>query len=340
MKPVPFIAENADAALKQIHEQLGETAVVLSVRKLPSNGLSRLLHRPGQIEVMACVPEEQPARKVHDVPQGQDAYSPFGDIGELEAPLMIRAPRAWRSISWLESLGLLPQLADRLEEKVRTLHGEDPPLMPITEWAFVRKALAGFWHAPPEIERGRGRPHVFIGPPGSGKTTLLCKWLTKSILSEDASAHVWRLDGASANMAEFLTLHCEMLNVPLERFWTPTTQLEDFLFIDLPGTEAHDPQALTALREQLATLPQPHIHLVLNAAYDTTILFEQFNAFAAFKPEDLIFTHLDEERHRVKLWNFVLGTNCALSFLSGGQKIPGEFHRANSLLLFPSDKCR
>jgi len=340
MKPVPFIAENAELALKQIHEQLGEKAVVISVRKLPVNGLSRLLHRHGQIEVMAGVPEETPVRKIHDVPQGEDSYSPFGDIPDLEMTPTVRAPRDWRSVSWLESLGLLPQLADLLEEKVRRLHGDDPPLMPITEWAFVRKALSGFWKEPAEIQRSSGRPHVFIGPPGSGKTTLLCKWLTKSVLSEDAGAHVWRLDGGTANMAEFLTLHCEMLNVPLDRFWSPLGHPADFLFVDLPGVEEHDTQALNALRDQLATLPQPHVHLVLNAAYDTSILFEQFNAFSGFKPDDLIFTHLDEERHRVKLWNFVLGTNCSLSFLSGGQKIPGEFHRANSLLLFPSEKCR
>jgi len=92
------------------------------------------------------------------------------------------------------------------------------------------------------------------------------------------------------------------------------------------------------LRDVLFSLPQPHIHLVLNAAYETTLLFEQFNAFAPLMPEDLIFTHLDEEHRRVKLWNFVLGTNCSLGWLGGGQKIPGEFRHAESSLLFPHGK--
>jgi flagellar biosynthesis GTPase FlhF len=48
---------------------------------------------------------------------------------------------------------------------------------------------------------------------------------------------------------------------------------------------------------------------------------------------------MDEERRRVKLWNFVLGTNCCVSFLSGGQKIPGDFHRAETGILFPSEKA-
>ena len=80
-----------------------------------------------------------------------------------------------------------------------------------------------------------------------------------------------------------------------------------------------------------------HIHLVLNAAYETTVLFEQFRAFAPLKPDGLIFTHMDEERQRVKLWNFLLGTNCSIDFLSAGQKIPGEFVQAESALLFPRE---
>jgi len=108
----------------------------------------------------------------------------------------------------------------------------------------------------------------------------------------------------------------------------------------LPGADYHHPASLKTLRELLFSLPQPHLHLVLNAAYDTSLLFEQFNAFAPFMPEDVIFTHLDEEPRRVKLWNFVLGTNCSLSWLGGGQKIPGEFNRAESSLLFPHTNPR
>ncbi len=112
------------------------------------------------------------------------------------------------------------------------------------------------------------------------------------------------------------------------------------MFVDLPGVECHSAAAMKALREVLSSLPAPHIHLVLNAAYETPLLFEQFNGFAPLMPEDLIFTHLDEEPRRVKLWNFVLGTNCSLGWLGGGQKIPGEFHRAESSLLFPHKNLR
>jgi flagellar biosynthesis protein FlhF len=341
MKSSAFIAENASDAVRLVQENLGPDAVITSVRKLPANGFARLLNRPGQIEVTASVPE----KPRHLVPQGVDVYVPFGENNEPlpDGDVPFPPPRAahhWRSIAWLESLGLLPEFADRLESRLRATHGPKPPEMPIAEWAAVRDTLAAFWRPPQHVEDGTGRPHVFIGPPGSGKTTALCKWLTAAVLRGEHRARVWRLDGETANTSEFLSLHCEMVGVPVERFWDGTNAGEELLFVDLPGVECFTGAGMKALREVLSSLPAPHVHLVLNAANETVLLFEQFNWFAQATPEDLIFTHLDEEHRRVKLWNFVLGTNCSLGWLGGGQKIPGEFHRAESSLLFPHKKLR
>ena len=104
MRLIPFIAESAAAALEQIHQQLGPEAVVVSVRRLPANGISRLWHHTGNIEVMACAfdKEEEPRRKVHTVPPGQDVYVPFAEKvrpAEPAAP----APRAFPG-RWLQRL--------------------------------------------------------------------------------------------------------------------------------------------------------------------------------------------------------------------------------------------
>jgi flagellar biosynthesis protein FlhF len=350
VKLVAFQAKDANTALSRIHAELGPDAVVISVRRLPPDGIARLWQRYGKLEVTAGVPLEPEATKeipasdsVPPPPQNplrnENARLPFTNRTAFEATPAQTVSRAtagrWRCIAWLEAKGLLPAFVEQLEEKIYRLHGSEPLATAEAEWSAVTNLIICHWREARQIMSGTGRPHVFIGPAGSGKTTALCKWMASAVLLNEQRVGVWRLDGETANAAEALTLHCESLGVPVERFWNAPAEAPDLLFVDLPGVETHNAEALAALREQVARLPQPHVHLVLNASVENTILFEQFEAFKEFAPEDIIFTHVDEERRRVKLWNFVFGTNCPISFLSTGQKIPGGFQRAEPALLFP-----
>jgi flagellar biosynthesis GTPase FlhF len=130
-----------------------------------------------------------------------------------------------------------------------------------------------------------------------------------------------------------------MLGLKVERFWPQSREPADLLLVDVPGVQMRDAEGLSALLAQLKELGEPHIHLVLNAAYETTLLFEQIHAFLPFQAEDLAFTHLDEEQRRIKLWNFVLGSTFQLRFLSAGKNVSGEIFRAEPSLLFPTKKA-
>lgn len=329
MEVLQFIAPNAAAALAQIHQQLGPDAVVLSVRPLPVEGVARFLPKQKRIEVLAGLPEAN----THPIAEN-DFTSHASRPASSEPTVQNQTSNRWKSIAWLEAMGLFPEYARRLQDHVSTLH-PNPPAPLEAEWSAVNAALNQFWRSAPPLEDGFPvRPHVFIGPPGSGKTTALCKWLTLATLMEERAARVFRLDGCSANTADHLAIHCEMLGTPVERFWMQPNNRAELVFIDLPGVDFRDPNALLALRSQLATLPNPHVHLVLNAAYESSTLLAQYHAFSILKPHDLIFTHLDEESRRVKLWNFVFGAGTPIRFLSASQKIPGEFQPAAPEFLF------
>jgi flagellar biosynthesis GTPase FlhF len=324
MRLVSFSAETPAAALAQIHKELGPEAVVLAVRPMAASGLARLWPKRRGVEVLAGVADEQDELAPDEMPQeGRGLQSDLvPEVGRAGPS----APSSTRDSGTLSSPA---SFSGGLRTARPTLR-IDPTRGPL---------------APPLYD-GTGRPHVFLGPPGVGKTTLLCKWLVTAVLSEGRAARLWRLDGTAANTAELLNVYGEMFGLTVERFWqtpcagapvSPPRSPLDFeaeeapvearqvLLIDLPGVEVGDAQALCMAKEQLAALPSPRLHLVLNAAYEVTTLLEQYRAFAPFQPEDLSFTHLDEEKRHDKLLGFATGTNCPVRFLSGGQKIPGQF---------------
>jgi flagellar biosynthesis protein FlhF len=339
MKLAAIIAESPNEALSRVQEELGPDAVIVSVRKLRPEGISWFWRPSKKIEVTACVPDK-PTVETRPLIENQRDTPPSGGKMAVGRWTGKSAEGLWRSIAWLESNGLLPMFARQLEDKAQKLYGTRPLPAMQDEWTAITDLIVCHWLSCGQPITGTGRPHVFIGPPGSGKTTALCKWIASAVVSNNYCIRVWRLDADSANSSELLDLHCELMGVPVERFWKASDDAADLQFVDLPGVEMRDNGAMAALREHLSILPRPHVHLVLNAAYESSILFEQFRAFESFAPEDIIFTHLDEEHRRVKLWNFVLGTKCPISFLGAGQKIPGEFRRAEPALLFPQKKAQ
>ena len=330
-----FLARDANHAIAQIRQELGPEAVVAHVRPAPVTGLSRLWRRPG-IEVLADLPdptpEAEPAQPAEPAPKPIPTPEPPStapNLAGLDEPIVGSS-----SCRLLESIGLLPILAERVWEHALSCHAGNPPDGPAQEFEWAKSALASFWQvqkdpaSAPSVE-------VFVGPHGSGKTTVLCKWLTQSVFSQGRQSCVWRLDGPGANFATHLDLHCEMLKVQVLRTWSKNMAVDwDQCFVDLPGVDYHDAAAMSSLRSRLGQFPGARVHLCLNAAYSTRLLIEQVRAFDSLPITDLILTHLDEERSWGQLWNLVVGTKFTPSFLAAGQNIPGDFRPATPEQLF------
>ena len=359
MNVTRFLARDAADAVGQLHSRLGADAVVVSVTQVPVSGVSRLWRKP-QLEVLACLPQQADATPTQVTPvdaapeiNGQ-APIPGGfrlnqldsDESDFVRPDTTPQPAesdafgaegSWRSGAVLHQMGLQPLHVEKVIERAQSQHGSRPPASLAQELSFVYAALASFWR--PAVIANEGSPalHVFVGPPGSGKTTALSKWLAKSVLADGVTARAWRLDGRTANFAGLLDMYGEILGVPVGREWNVQQRLEGFDagFVDLPGVNARDMSAIRQLCSRVEMIPGAQVHLVLNAAYDVSVMLAQARAFAALPVNDVIFTHVDEEKRLMKLWNVVLGTNFTVRFLSGGQNIPGEFHVAVPELLIP-----
>lgn len=331
IQSMPFIAASAEEAVAQIRARLGPDAVVLNVRPLKAPGLARFWQKP-MIEVVAYRPEP-PAPPPPPAAPVNEALAGFRqELEELKQQFDLN-DSGWRVAALLQKTGLLPLHAQHILDGLTSAHGDLPPASLAEEISLARAQMVRNWRAPYTI--GPRSTHVLIGPAGSGKSTVLCKWLTQAALVEGRQARVWRLDGNTANTAEFLSVHGEVLDAEVERCWTPGGHglAEDIGFIDLPGVDWRNPLAIRELSGHLMRLGSPHMHLVLNGAYDINVLLAQARAFSVLPLEDLIVSHLDEEPHWGKLWNLTLGAGLPIRYLSAGQNIPGEFWEASAELL-------
>ena len=236
-------------------------------------------------------------------------------------------------------MGILPAFARHVLEYLQTSDREGRAESPQDELLYLRALLRSWWRpAPAPPTASSTQSHVFVGPGGAGKTTVLSKWLAQAVLLGGQSACVWRLDGCTANTAEALTVYAEILGVPIARAWTGASMPVALQFFDLPGVDWRDAGAVAKLSLRIQELGTPHVHLVLNAAYETPLLLHQARAFSSCSIADLIFTHLDEETRWGKLWNLVAGTDLPIRFLSAGQNVPGHFREATPGLLLPEGR--
>jgi flagellar biosynthesis protein FlhF len=237
---------------------------------------------------------------------------------------------------------LLPEFAQSLWEQLEEPGAPESRDELVAQLERARILLGHCW-TEPEWKKAplEGQSHVFVGAPGAGKTTCLSKWLAQAVLLGGRAARVYRLDGRTANTAEALSVHADILGAPVSRCW-PTGpegdgEAGELRLIDLPGFDPRDAGVMREMRERLRVWGNPVVHVVLNAAYETKLLLEQARAFGDWPGADLIFTHLDEQPEWGKLWNFVLGTKCPLGFLCAGQEVPGTFLEADPGRLWPEN---
>ncbi|MDP7051817.1 MAG: hypothetical protein QF600_07820 [Verrucomicrobiota bacterium] len=355
-----FTAQNAKQALEKVYQALGPDAVIVNIRKVPKGGIQGFFRAP-EVEVSALHPRDgqtalpqvqvlpeasiknnQPGSRAKRVPKIEtgsrldllddtpiEIPKPTSPAADKIIPVSTRvAPsERWAGEQVLESIGILPRHVERLIRLAKRRFPQFEEASVSDQLAHIRFCLLDLWgglHA--KAEKGSRPRKLLIGPPGSGKTTALCKWMTQTVLASRKPTRVWRLDGHLANTAEMLTVHAEMLDVPVARLWK-AEELDDSItqFIDMPGVMRGDTEGIKSLVVLAKRVQPAECILVLNAAYELNHLIGLVRSFSQIPINGLIMTHLDEEAGWSKLWNLSLAVDLPILFCSGGQEMPGDF---------------
>jgi flagellar biosynthesis protein FlhF len=339
VKIYTFIADSAPEAVAQIRAQLGAEAVVLNVRKIDASGIGKLWKKQ-QIEVLAHLPETpepaaDPLQALHDLRREIADLKQQMPVPAKAEPIVVPVAEPqlsridygdWKVGNFLEQAGILPRNVQRIVDHIVEQHGANAPESLAKQLDLGRAAILELSQHFLTPTSTNAQTHIFIGAPGCGKTTVLSKILAQRVLIENLPARVFRLDGLRANTAESLSVYCEILGVPVERCRADANQSGpgETNFVDLPGVNHSDAEAIKNLATQISAFRGAQVHLVLNSAYETVTLLNQLRGFASLPITDVVFTHLDEEQRYGKLLNFCFGIKVPIAYLSAGQNVPGQ----------------
>ncbi|MFM7216056.1 MAG: hypothetical protein ACKO3H_14375 [Verrucomicrobiota bacterium] len=300
---IQFRGATAEEVFQKVHQALGPNAVVVQLKRITAGGISRIW---GATEIEAWARPADPAP-----PPGPERRV-ARPVVEVDVREVLR--------SWRLAPETVRVVQRHLPATPRGAGAEQGGILAAAGLLSAWDHLGGQRPASP-------RRIALIGPPGSGKSACIAKWLTVEVIRNRKTCRIWRIDGAVVNGAEALSLHAELIGVPVESAWNPSIPAHEVEFIDLPGWSATDRDLNDRMANLLDRFEPECVGLVLNAAYAPGILETQAEAFSTFNPSGLLLTHLDECPDPARVWDLTLQLQLPLIATSSGPWVPGGFDR-------------
>lgn len=340
-----FRATNLPQAIEQVRQKLGREAIILDVRHVGWKGPLRFLS-PMQVEVTAASNPRPPTeegstnrnvvvlRPVHSGDKAESGYrlpSRNGSTPESADPLS----RSW--IKALRRAGVEENLASEVVENL--------PASPWNEDETRERLLcllASIVPRPaPIVHRKRRKVAAFVGPTGTGKTTALAKLAAHFHLQRGKSIGLISTDIYRIAATDQLETYAGIIGVPLEIAFTPRDMerslerfaRKDLVLIDTPGRSHRDRQGMSFLARMLRAARPDQVHLLLPAGTAAEDAEEIDRAYSVAGHDRLLLTKLDETSVPGRLLHLLRKTGKPLSYLTTGQRVPGDIQVAHGIRL-------
>jgi len=303
-----FRAPTAREALAAARASLGDNAVVLSTRTVPS-----VLGGGGSVEVVARA--GSPTRAVDAALRAWTPPRPAPSAAPSAAPRPTPAAAAARYRSTTQAPSTPPSPASSLGGQ------EFASLGALAGGAFGGGGLGDFerlaqiaaqppaagrgpWKNaadPPWTHKGPRTVGVFVGPTGAGKTTTLVKVAARAVMLNGlrpllVTLDVWRA-GAVVQLESYgRALGLETLVVENPRDMRRVLERDDteMILVDTAGRSPKDVTALDRQATYASALGLHRAHLVLPATFSETAMQAAVGQYSCFPIEDVIVTKIDE----------------------------------------------
>ena len=180
---------------------------------------------------------------------------------------------------------------------------------------------------------------AFVGPVGTGKTSTIAKIAAQHLMAHGrGDIGIISTGGFKDSINNRLIKFAKAMDIPCIEARTATNlkaALEKFsnkklVLIDTPGMEANDLRLSMQLAEfRLANHPIDS-YLVVSAESRGKHLEKTIDAYSRYNPVGLVVTKLDKPQALGGIIETLIRKKAALSYISDGTRIPGDFHIGGS----------
>jgi flagellar biosynthesis protein FlhF len=362
-----YRGSSISSTLEEIQRDLGEEALVVSVREVPG-GPAWQVWKDQQVEVKVLPPPDGIKQEMVDVdpeentslealfaqvqqpvslgsgtitePQLAEAGNPNKQAaaGKAVKEAFMHSQDALDEIrTQLKHQGLDPELMERVFKNVlSTLNpaqwGKTEVLKP-----HIKQQLALMLKAYNAIRLQQDRVIFLIGPRGCGKTTTTAK-LALHFTENLKSRVIWicadTIRAASINEAR---VYCDSLGVELKLVYTPRELVEairsaegsDVVLVDTPGFNPYMESDVLQVGKLLTAVPGRSTYLLAPASTKEADLEDMAAAFEPFQPDSLVLTKLDETGSYGSIFNFANKCEIPLAYFSSGPDVFTDLRPAN-----------
>jgi flagellar biosynthesis protein FlhF len=357
MKIKSYFSSSVEQAIQEAREELGTDAMLITSRR--SSPETRNL---GAYEVVfglnAPTGRQRPAARPADLSselqnlrsQLQEIKSALQGTRALESP----SSEAEELVEELVSNDLARNIAQEIVStavRLREQLSRDQPVPPIALRAYAQELVSKKLRFAPPFQQSSSKAVsdaaqvvIFAGPAGAGKTTTLIKIAIRECLAQRQSVRILSVDPYRVAAHEKLRSFASIIGVG----FTAINSVQEFLgaseesrnksvvLVDTPGYGPAELEGAAEIASCFGRLPNKQVHLVLPASMKRADLTRAIRDYAAFQPDYLLFTKLDETESHGAIISAALEADKPLSFFANGQNIPEDIDPAHARVLLAS----
>lgn len=350
-----YLVFSMNEAMRQIRQELGVDAVIVSERKVRQAGIKGILGKK-MIEVTAAKDNKKKKTNNFREERSEDevlnalkvAMAKNTEIKKETVVKEIYKPSEKETMNTelhnevKEMKAILNKIAKVEDEGLKKRLKDEDVMNDIVEKVF--EGAADDSVAKTRLEKlmsvetsNLEGVTVLVGPTGVGKTTTIAKLAGKLSLMENKKVGLITVDTYRIGAVEQLKTYAQIMNIPFEVVIN-IQEMEkaiqnmkecDVVLIDTTGRSSKNVMQISELRAFVEKAKPRNISLVVSATTKNKDLKLIIDAYNQLNYKDVIVTKLDETSSKGTILNIGYLSKKAIRYITTGQGVPNDIENCS-----------